>query len=91
MDIELKSCQAYLEKKEKEWEDLCLRCGACCGAFDDPCIHLKKNKNNKFYCDIYPERFGIRKTVSGQLFRCVPIKQILHTHWIKDYQCPYKK
>ncbi|MCF7869750.1 MAG: hypothetical protein K9L69_02500 [Candidatus Omnitrophica bacterium] len=91
MKTELKECQKHLEEKEKKWESLCLRCGACCGAYDDPCTHLQKDHTGKFYCDIYPSRFGVRKTVSGQLFRCVPIKQILHTHWRKDYHCPYKK
>jgi uncharacterized cysteine cluster protein YcgN (CxxCxxCC family) len=91
MEIELKDCQKHLEKKEREWENLCLRCGACCGALDDPCIHLKKNKNDKSYCDIYPERFGIRKTIGGEIFKCVPIKQLLRLHWKNDYLCPYKK
>ncbi|MCF7877336.1 MAG: hypothetical protein K9M14_03305 [Candidatus Omnitrophica bacterium] len=91
MEIEFKDCQKHLEKKEEDWENLCLRCGACCGAYDDPCLHLRKGKNNKFYCNIYHNRFGIRKTVRGELFRCVPIKQLLNTHWEEDRRCPYKK
>ena len=80
-----------LEKKEKEWEKLCIRCGGCCGAYDDPCVHLKKRKNNEYYCEIYSNRFGLRKSVGGEEFNCVPIKEILNTHWKKDYLCAYKK
>jgi uncharacterized cysteine cluster protein YcgN (CxxCxxCC family) len=81
----------YLEEKEREWERLCRRCGGCCGAYDDPCRHLKKDRDNKFYCEIYTTRFGPRKSVNGEDFVCVPIKEILHTHWKKDYLCVYKK
>ncbi|MFO8052684.1 MAG: hypothetical protein R6U54_01820 [Candidatus Omnitrophota bacterium] len=91
MEVELTNCQKHLEKKEQEWESLCVRCGACCGAFDDPCLHLKKDKFGNYYCQIYSKRFGIRKTLNGQLFRCVPIKKLLRTHWKNDHLCPYKK
>ncbi|MCF7873717.1 MAG: hypothetical protein K9L84_02190 [Candidatus Omnitrophica bacterium] len=91
MEVELKDYQKHLEEKEKEWESFCLRCGACCGAYDDPCTHLQKDQTGKFYCDIYPDRFGVRKTVSGHLFKCVSIKKMLQTHWKGDHLCPYKK
>lgn len=81
----------YLEEKDKEWENLCRRCGGCCGAYDDPCLHLKKNKKGKFDCEIYPERFGLRKSVKGEEFNCVLVKEIIKTHWKKDYLCVYKK
>lgn len=81
----------YLERKEKEWENLCRRCGGCCGAYDDPCQHLKKVRGGKFRCEIYPNRFGTRKTVGGEEFDCVPVKKILNRHWAKDYLCVYKK
>ena len=80
----------YLKEKEDELEKLCRRCGACCGAEDDPCIHLKKDTSGKYYCDIYPHRFGEQVTVSGEKFRCVPIRDILHTRWKGDYKCAYK-
>jgi len=91
MEVELQKCHNYLKQKDKEWESLCLRCGACCGAFDDPCLHLKKDKKDKFFCSIYSQRFGIRKTANGEVFQCVPIKKILSTPWKRDYNCPYKK
>ena len=81
----------YLEEKEKEYESLCRRCGACCGAYDDPCIHLKKDENGRYFCEIYHSRFGIRVTKGGETFRCVPIREIINEHWPKDYHCPYKK
>lgn len=80
---------AYLKKKEKEWESLCLRCGACCGAFDDPCVYLEKDRDG-YYCRIYSRRFGRHKTEQGVEFRCVPIREMLHTHWKGDYRCGYK-
>ena len=84
--------QRYLKSKEQGFEDICLRCGACCGAYDgDPCLHLKKDKKGKYYCDIYPNRLGDRKTVSGEEFECVPIKEILNTSWDGDWRCAYKK
>jgi len=81
----------YMGKKEEEHEALCRRCGACCGAYDDPCSHLKKDNNGKYYCDIYSNRFGPRVTVEGDKFDCVPIREIIHQHWPKDYLCAYKR
>jgi len=81
----------YLEEKEKDWESICLRCGACCGAYDDPCEHLKKDNQGLYYCDIYANRLGKRKTVSGDVFWCVPVKEILHTWWPGCHLCSYKK
>ena len=81
----------YLESKEKKWEESCIRCGGCCGAYDDPCLHLKEGEKNRFYCEIYSDRFGTRKSVEGEEFDCVPVKKILNTHWKKDYLCVYKK
>jgi hypothetical protein len=81
----------YFIEKEKQWEGLCQRCGCCCGAYDDPCLHLKQDKGGDFFCDIYEQRFGLRKSFSGEEFQCVPIKEILHTSWENDYYCSYKK
>lgn len=81
----------YLEKKAKEWESLCGRCGGCCGAYDDPCLHLVKDRRGKFYCKIYTGRFGRRKSIKNEEFKCVPVKEIFHTRWKKDYLCVYKK
>ena len=81
----------YLENKEREWEKLCVCCGGCCGAYDDPCLHLKRDKKNKFHCKIYSDRFGSRRSVEGEEFNCVPVKEIINTHWKKDYLCVYKK
>jgi uncharacterized cysteine cluster protein YcgN (CxxCxxCC family) len=70
--------EAYKLKKEKELESLCVRCGACCGAFDqDPCVHLKTAKDGKYFCDIYENRLGRQKTVSGKSFECVRIEENL--------------
>jgi len=81
----------YLKLKENEWENLCIRCGGCCGAYDDPCKHLKKAGAGKFYCAVYETRFGDQLSLKGEEFKCVPVKEILNTHWKKDYLCVYKK
>lgn len=81
----------YLKIKEDEWESLCLRCGACCGAYDDPCTHLKKDGDGLYYCDIYEHRFGPRVTKGGEEFKCVHIRQLLNRWWPNSHKCPYKK
>ncbi|HRZ14628.1 MAG TPA: hypothetical protein P5110_03865 [Candidatus Omnitrophota bacterium] len=78
-------------KKEQEWEALCCRCGACCGAFEDPCQHLQKTASGTFICGIYEERFGVQRSVGGREFRCVPIRTILDKYWTHDCLCAYKK
>jgi len=82
----------YFRGKEKEFEDLCSRCGACCGAYDgDPCAHLRNDGKSKYYCDIYSHRLGKRKTVSGEEFECVPIREILNRSWPGSSRCVYKR
>lgn len=83
--------QQSLALKQQEWEDLCRRCGGCCGAYDDPCLHLKEDCKGEFYCAIYNRRFGSQKTRAGEEFDCVLVKQILHTYWPKDHLCAYKQ
>ena len=83
--------QIYQIKKEKEFEDICIRCGNCCGAQDDPCIHLIKQPDGKYYCDIYASRKGLQKTLSGKLFNCVSIRDILHKDWSGNWNCAYKR
>ena len=83
--------RAYFQGKEKEWEDMCIRCGGCCGSFDDPCAHLARDEAGKYYCLIYEERYGDRRTVKGESFRCVHITQVWNTHWKNDYLCAYKQ
>jgi len=86
-----KDYQVYQEEKLRQYEALCKRCGACCGAFeDDPCEHLFLSEENKFACDIYENRFGLRKTKSGREFICVPIRQILFKSWLGSWRCSYK-
>ncbi|MDD5584252.1 MAG: hypothetical protein PHV55_04260 [Candidatus Omnitrophica bacterium] len=82
--------QEYRRKKEEEWEALCKRCGGCCGIFEDPCKHLKKDDNGKYFCEIYNDRFGVRESVGGKKFKCVHISQILNRNWFNDRTCAYK-
>jgi len=81
----------YQLKKEIEFERLCKRCGNCCGAKEDPCVHLVFDANGKSFCSIYNNRIGLHKTRSGKDFRCVMIRQILNTDWPGSQHCAYKK
>ena len=84
--------QEYWDKHLKEAEDTCRRCGACCGVLDgDPCEHLKKRPDGKYYCDIYVERLGLKKTVQGKEFHCVSLRDILHKDWKGKEGCAYVK
>jgi len=76
------------EKQLKEWESLCKRCGACCGVYDQGghCEHLiKSSLPHQYSCAIYDNRFGTHKTISGNNFSCVPLRNILHKTWPGDY------
>ncbi|MDD3905856.1 MAG: hypothetical protein PHS46_04905 [Candidatus Omnitrophica bacterium] len=70
----------YLQKQvawQKEFEALCLRCGECCGLREDPCSNLIKAQDGKYACAIYDKRLGAQRTVSGKIFTCVPIQEVL--------------
>lgn len=84
--------KALQVKEERAWESKCTRCGACCGATDsDPCENLLFLPDGKYACKIYETRFGLRQTISGKKFHCVPIRDILHINWTGDSCCGYKK
>ncbi|MFA6216469.1 MAG: hypothetical protein WDL87_02300 [Candidatus Omnitrophota bacterium] len=67
-----------LEEQFKEHEQLCRRCGMCCGLSDgDPCAQLADVGAGQYTCKIYDKRFGLQRTVSGKVFHCVPIRENL--------------
>jgi hypothetical protein len=82
----------YQKEKLIEYENLCKRCGACCGVFDnDPCINLKEEVKGKYFCAIYENKLGVQNSISGKEFICVPIWDILHKSWSGSFNCAYKK
>jgi len=84
--------QEYWDGKEEDMENLCARCGACCGAFDgDPCSQLQTMPDGTYLCRIYRDRFGVQKTVQGKEITCVPIRTILHASWKYKSSCAYIK
>ncbi len=86
------SYQNWQQKQLDAWENKCTRCGACCGVAEgDPCEHLVEASKGKYICSIYENRFGFHKTVSGKVFECVSIRQILHKWWPGDQCCGYKR
>lgn len=76
----------------QEFEDICIHCGACCGAFDgDPCEHLRRDGEGTYYYDIYKDRIGTHRTLSGRVMECVPIMDKLSEDWVGDHICAYKR
>jgi hypothetical protein len=57
--------EKYCIDAQKNYEDICVQCGICCGANDDdPCEHLEKIGPKKYFCKIYENRLGPQRTVS---------------------------
>jgi uncharacterized cysteine cluster protein YcgN (CxxCxxCC family) len=66
-----------LHLRNEEYEALCARCGKCCGLETDPCANLNKDASGKYYCASYESRLGRQATVSGRVFTCVPIREVV--------------
>ena len=92
-NMENKLYEEKLKTMHDNHESICRRCGLCCGLKDnDPCSHLIKNTDGTFFCGIYHDRLGERQTVSGRIFKCVAIKDLLMlggTHQWCAYNCRY--
>lgn len=90
----MSDAEIYANKQdadERAYEILCKRCGTCCGAGGaDPCENLKKDACGKYFCDAYENRIGQRKTVSGNTFTCVPIRDVM-TYAPPFAGCGYNK
>jgi hypothetical protein len=80
--------EAYLKLKADEHESRCLRCGVCCGSLNDPCQHLQKLDENKYACKIYDNRLGTHKTIKGNNFTCVSIKDLIKKN-ATAHNCAY--
>ena len=77
---------------DEEFESICTRCGACCGAYDgDPCEELRQGEDGLYYCAVYENRLGKHHTVKGLEMDCVRITTKLKESWIGDELCAYKK
>ncbi|MFH1459761.1 MAG: hypothetical protein ABIG64_05240 [Candidatus Omnitrophota bacterium] len=83
--------ETYQVFKEKIFEDICQRCGNCCGLRDDPCLNLTLKDDGTYLCAVYENRSGRQKTCSGKFFECVPIRKILYENWPRNWDCAYKK
>lgn len=81
-----------LQKAEEDYENLCLRCGGCCGLFEkDPCTELIADGDGRYHCGIYENRFGLRHTIHGNEFLCVPVRRVRSGSWAGSWRCGYKK
>lgn len=71
---------AYADKQRRdseEYEAICKQCGKCCGLETDPCVNLKMGSSGKYYCAVYESRLGKQVTVSGRVFTCVLIREVV--------------
>lgn len=78
-----------LEEQNAAYEALCRRCGECCGGQGtDPCSNLVKLEDGRCHCKIYDTRLGLQKTLSGRVFMCINIRDVIKsgTHY---NNCPY--
>ena len=77
---------------DAEFEAICNRCGACCGAYNgDPCEELRRDTEGSYYCAVYEDRLGPHLTVKGVEMDCVSIVEKLKYSWEGDEKCAYKK
>jgi len=80
----------YLTAASEDFEARCKRCGACCGALDDPCHNLVKTPAGSWKCKNYENRFGLQRTVSGVTFNCVSIREHISRGTLRP-GCGYHK
>ena len=82
--------EQWQQAQEQRWEAMCRQCGACCGVTEnDPCTHLCKTDDGFYQCSIYHDRFGLRSSIHGRQFLCVPLRTILNASWPGKRQCGY--
>ncbi|MFC1576325.1 hypothetical protein ACFL3J_01495 [Candidatus Omnitrophota bacterium] len=82
--------QTTQELEAKKFEGSCLRCGECCGSLDgDPCEHLAREGAGKHSCAIYPTRLGPQETVSGKIFTCVSMHDLIKQNALRQ-GCAYR-
>lgn len=70
--------------REMEFEAACKRCGACCGAQDDPCMNLAEVEKGTYVCQAYAHRLGPQRTVSGKAFNCVDIREHISSGTLRE-------
>jgi len=68
----------WFPSQEFYTEELCTRCGICCGSSDGhPCERLRLLKDGTYTCEVYQDRLGKHRTVDGEEFICVPIRFVI--------------
>lgn len=90
MDMDDLIYEIYQKEQLQEFEDICKRCGECCGSQDgDPCVNLAKDETiGKYYCKVYENRFGPQMTIGGKIFNCVPAREVIRRGRLKP-NCAY--
>jgi len=88
--MDSRDLDSYFERKDSQFEQICKRCGSCCGIENDPCEELVKLDGAMCVCRDYEHRIGLHKTVSGKTFHCIPITELLHGQALPPH-CAYLK
>jgi len=83
-----KALNDYLQKKESGFEQICRRCGACCGIDNDPCEKLIRSNSASYHCRDYENRIGLQRTINGKEFHCIQIRELLHNQGVPA-NCAY--
>ena len=87
-----KRYEKHLMTQSERYEGACKRCGECCGSTDgDPCANLDRDTvSGRYFCRSYDDRLGPQKTLSGRMFNCVPIRDIIRQGLLRP-NCAYNK
>ncbi len=84
--------QEYQKEREDAYEAACLRCGACCGVYEnDPCVKLFRESDGRYTCSDYENRYGMQRSIHGNEFKCVSLRRIRFASWAGSWRCGYKR
>ena len=82
--------ESTLAKKQAEYENICKRCGRCCGAYTIPCANLVKLDDGTYTCKDYENRLGQQVSVEGKSFFCIEMRELIK-HNTAPPECAYYK
>ncbi|MFH1664961.1 MAG: hypothetical protein ABIA77_02320 [Candidatus Omnitrophota bacterium] len=88
--MDQKQYYKYMRGKEEMFESICKWCGECCGSLDDPCLNLEKTVDGTYFCKNYEGRFAPQRTLAGNTFNCVSIREHILKGSLRP-DCAYRK
>ena len=82
--------KSSLAKKQAAYENICKRCGRCCGAYTVACANLVKLDDGTYKCKDYENRLGQQVSVEGKSFFCIEMRELIK-HNTAPPECAYYK